>query len=179
MNPVRKKLTQYAEGKDILFAGAIIVLMAAIFIRSCFFPMTSASGNVDSGFFPRMGSLVGFAVGVVLMIQSILKLKKARLVDAAKTAEQIAAETPEPYNWPLIAFSTAWLVVYMFLLQYLGMPLGSVLYLFVQITAMTSKENRNWKQFLIIAIVSVVMPLAVYFPFRYIFGIMLPMGIFR
>ena len=179
MNPVKKKLTQYGEGKDILFAAAIMAIMAAIFIRSCFFQITSASGNVDSGFFPRMGSLIGFAIGLVLLIQSIIKLRKARLADVVKTEEQIAAEIPDGYNWPLILFSLAWLVVYLFLLQYLGMPLGSILYLFVQIMALTKKENRTWKHVIIALAVSVVMPLAVYYPFRYIFGIMLPMGIFR
>ena len=49
-----KKLVRYPAGKDLIFGIVIMALMVAIFIYAYSIPFTSASGVVDSGFFPSI-----------------------------------------------------------------------------------------------------------------------------
>lgn len=174
-----KKLWQYSSGRDVIFSAVIILLMVAIFIYGTTFEMTSASGNVDSGFFPRLGSALGFVLGVVLLVQSISKYRKEK-ADAENCSEiEEGAETDAKTNWGRMLFSLLWLAVYLLLMQFLGMPIASIIYLLVQTYVLTPKEKKTKKNILINVAVSVLMPLVVYFPFRYVFDVMLPMGIFR
>lgn len=175
MDQKRNRLWEIPEGRDILFAVVIIVLMAVIFVYGCTFNMTSASGNVDSGFFPRLGSIVGFAAGALLLADSLRKYRRLQ----ANGASPRPGEKEGGYNWPLMIISVIWLAAYLLLMQFLGMPLASILYLLLQTMLLTPREKRTKKTLIINVLVSVLMPLVVYFPFRYIFRVMLPMGIFR
>lgn len=170
-----KKLTKYQEGKDFIFAIAIMILMVIVFIYSCTIERTSVTGIVDSGFFPKMGAIIGFAMGVILAIKNAIKLKKIFKENGEGTLI-------EPLNKAQILRLSATLVLialYLWVINILGMPLASIIYLFLQMMLLCKKEDRTKKNVIIIIIVAVVMPLAVYFPFRYVFKVFLPMGIFR
>lgn len=175
MDQKRNRLWEVPEGRDIIFAAVIIVLMVAIFIYGSNFKMTSASGNVDSGFFPRLGSIIGFVAGILLFVDSLRKYRRLQ----ANGDSQQSGEKGNAYNWPLMTISVIWLAAYLMLMQFLGMPLASILYLLLQTMLLTPREKRTKKTLIINVLVSVLMPLVVYFPFRYIFRVMLPMGIFR
>lgn len=78
-----------------------------------------------------------------------------------------------------VDYVTVWktvglIVAYAVLLSYVGFPLMTALYLFIQFIILTPVDRKpNW---LLYAIISIVSAAAIYLLFRYAFDLMLPVG---
>ncbi len=69
------------------------------------------------------------------------------------------------------------LFVYILLLKPIGFVITSIVYMFVQMMLFVPAEYRNKKNYIIFAVVSVVLPVAVNLLFANVFSLILPTGI--
>lgn len=69
------------------------------------------------------------------------------------------------------------LFVYVFLLDKLGFTLCSILYMFIQMCLFVPEELRTKKNYILFAVISIVMPIAVNALFANAFSLILPTGV--
>lgn len=174
MGEDREKKAAAADMKKEAIAGLVMVLLFfAFFIFSFSITEKTVTGVVSSRTVPQFVSILGIIVSLYLTITKWLGYKKNR--EVAKDEEKVAAE---PRLWKRIIISTILLTGYISLINVFGYILTSIIYLFLQIT--TIYEKRDKKSIIIIAIISIAIPLILYIPFRYVFNLMIPTGtIFR
>ncbi|MBR5641575.1 MAG: tripartite tricarboxylate transporter TctB family protein [Firmicutes bacterium] len=169
---------QYDAAKKDLFVGLLLFLVfAAIFIGSFSIKTLPANGNITARFFPILISCIGMGLSLALAATNGYKMRSLKKeLDAAGTDE--TAETPKrkSYRWGMVCISIVLMGVYIFLISILGFVVSSALYLFAQILIL--EQNRTLKRILMIAAISIAIPLLIYFPFRYIFYLIFPVGIF-
>ena len=70
----------------------------------------------------------------------------------------------------------ALLFVYIYLLDVIGFTLASILYVFVQMLLFVPQEKKNAKNYVLCAVVSVVLPIAINLLFQNVFSLILPQG---
>lgn len=70
----------------------------------------------------------------------------------------------------------ALLFVYIYLLDVIGFTLASILYVFAQTLLFVPKEKRSVKNYVLFAVVSVVLPIAINLLFQNVFSLILPEG---
>lgn len=114
-------------------------------------------------FFPK---IVGVSILIVSLIQLVAVIKKPIIESENKDKE------PEDSKGGL--FTIAAIVAYTILYDILGFICSTMLYLFVQIYILSNRENRNYKLF---ALVSVITPIVIYALFVYAIDMPLPEGI--
>ena len=119
--------------------------------------------DLGSGFFPK---IVGVSILIVSLIQLVAVIKKPIIESENKDKE------PEDSKGGL--FTIAAIVAYTILYDILGFICSTMLYLFVQIYILSNRENRNYKLF---ALVSVITPIVIYALFVYAIDMPLPEGI--
>lgn len=139
--------------------------------------MTTASVNART--FPYIFCGLGAILSAVLIIRyavRVVREKKepasAEEAEAGQAADQEVSETRA-----LVSILLG--VVFILLIYKLGVVVGGWLYLGAQIFLLLPPEKRNKRNCVIGIVVALVVPIAIYVPFRYIFNVMLPMGIFK
>lgn len=73
----------------------------------------------------------------------------------------------------------ALLLVYVLLLKPVGFVITSIVYLFLQMCLFVPAEKRTKKNYILFAVISVVMPFAVNWLFVNVFALILPAGILK
>ena len=170
--------TQYKNAKkDFLIGGLLFLVFALFFVGSLRIKIVASDGIVTARFFPMLISGIGMALAIALALTNAYRFwtLKSEIDDAAAIETESQQNAPA-YRWKMVIFSILLMGIYVFLFNYLGFILASALYLFIQIFVL--EQNRSLKQILIIAAVSIGIPLIIYFPFRYIFYLIFPQGIF-
>lgn len=69
------------------------------------------------------------------------------------------------------------LFVYVFLLDKLGFTLCSILYMFIQMCLFVPEELRSKKNYILFAVISIILPIAVNALFANAFSLILPTGV--
>lgn len=138
--------------------------------------MTTASVNART--FPYIFCGMGAIFSVVLIVRYVIRVVRER--KEAKPAEPEEEQTSAQKVSELRALLSILLGVLFILLIYkLGVVVGGWLYLGAQIFLLLPPEKRTRKNYIIGAVVAFLVPIAIYVPFRYVFNVMLPMGIFK
>lgn len=70
----------------------------------------------------------------------------------------------------------ALLFAYIYLLNPIGFTLASILYVFAQTLLFVPKEKRNVRNYVLFAVVSIVIPIAINLLFENVFSLILPEG---
>lgn len=119
--------------------------------------------DVGSGYVP---AFIGICIMVVAGAKLILTLMD----------KSDAANKKEKNDFDLLGGvgTVAIMAFYVLTFDKLGFLLSSMIYLFVQITLMSNKENRKLGLF---AVISVALPVVVYALFNYVIKMPLPKGI--
>lgn len=117
--------------------------------------------EVGSGYVPKVLSLAITFLSALLFVLSLLKKKVAR---QEKSDEDSKAGV----------FTILALAVYVVLFQVLGFLVATVLYLFFQITLLSTEKNRN---LLLFGAISIVVPVVIYMIFKTLFQMSFPVGI--
>jgi putative tricarboxylic transport membrane protein len=112
---------------------------------------------------PRIIAGAIVALAVVLLVLSVLKKRVAR---TEKADEDLKGGV----------FTVLALAAYVFLFDRLGFLVSTALYLFVQMTILSNRENRKFKLF---AVLALVVPALIYLIFTNLFDMALPAGIIR
>ena len=191
----------HATYKDV-FSGGVLLIFAVIMFINAFSIRSRVEVTVDAAFFPKMTTVLLMITSISIIVNGIRRKgeedSRAASVLSAETMEDAIAFTgmdpvlSEPNEnvesidktktgrEKTIAILSMGLIIfaYMFLINILGFIASTILFMFVACMFLTEKETRK-KQLPLIIIVSVVLTLVVYYVFRYLFYMMLPMGIFK
>ena len=146
-----------------LIAGVTATVFGIwVWIKSNTFP-EDPTIVINSDFFPKM-LVVGLIGASLSMVLVTCKSKRGEQFDS------ISLRKPAMHRVVLILAAT---VLYAMVMKPLSFIAGGTLYLF---TVTFVLGNRNWKQMIL---VSVIVPIVVFFIFKNILGITLPMGILK
>ena len=112
--------------------------------------------DVGSGFVPK---IVAMAIIVISAIKLLLTFLSKKSEEAKKSDEDIMGGL---------------LTIYVVLFKPLGFILSTFIYLFFQITLLSTEKNRN---LILFGIISVVAPVVIYALFVYVIKMPLPTGL--
>lgn len=145
-----------------LFIVGVALFIAAQGIR------TGAAMGQGGDFMPKLCSTVWLGLSGIMLVLGFCGGKKTS-VKACQTKTNIKG----------LLMTLALLFVYILLLNSVGFMIMSVIYLFLQILLFTPKEQRTKKTYIIIAVLSLVIPITVDILFANVFSLIMPAGLLR
>ncbi len=153
------------EVRDIIAGSVLLVFSAFTFFSSLPIKITAVS-KIGSDFFPKLISILLFAIGMLILINAIIRYGKCHDDEAEASCKEIEFDSS-------IIFTPLLILLYFVLTVYLGFVLTTILYLNFQIRVMhhNGKVNR-----LLVLLLSIGFTLLVYFGFIYGFRLYLPFG---
>ena len=138
-----------------------------LFIGSFWIPATT-SDILGSRFFPRLTAVLMMILALQLLISSVIKMKKLPKEETEEKKEKLS----KPFLLTALI-----LFLYYVLIQIVGFIITSILYLIAQsVILMPDEDVRDPKKMTVPVIVSVVLPIVLYFIFLKGFQIQLPTG---
>lgn len=173
-----------ANFKDMVFGVGALVFFGALLALTPKYGGDANAQALTSGAtsktYPYIIGGAGVIVALWLIVDKLIKLlRESRAAAAEAGPAPDEAQAPGRTRWGLVVLCVGALALMNVLLIRLGVVLGGILYLLVQIFLLTAKKDLTVKNVIIAVIVAAAVPLMIYFPFRYIFHAKLPMGIFR
>lgn len=159
-----------AKKKDVQSA-IVIIVFAVLFYAFSLKIQPTTSDVLGSRFFPQAIAIILVILGLILIVTSISSGKRILTEEEEKKIEKI-----DRINQPLV-LTTVLLFAYYFLCISIGFLLTSILYLFgASRVLMSEEEKKDKKTQIIVAIVSVVVPIFLNTVFYNVFHIKLPAG---
>ena len=150
-----------------LIAGIFLFIFSVVMFWASYGIKMLMVSRIGSAFVPRIVAVAMGVLSLVLVIQSLLKMKN----ETAAVSKEIVS--PLKSNIPIIGTFIA-LILYAVLFEPLGFIVTTALYLFVQFYLLTSTVKRNYLVFFVSAAATSVI---VYYLFVKAFQLMLPAGI--
>lgn len=160
------------KNKELIGAWVVLAVAVLLFILS-FLVQRNTVSTVGPGFMPRL-------VSILLFILGLLNLRNT--IRNNRTTSKEDNETVSPEKKTLKDFlldnldwaSSILILLYVFSIGTLGFPIASILYMFLQMIVLSHGQKRNWILFVLL---SIAVPVAIYFAFTKCFYLMLPAGI--
>ena len=149
------------DAKKREFVLGIIMLAAGIvyLVLTSQLPRKQA---IDAAFVP-------YLLGAILCVLGVLQLKAARSF-VPKDTKNAAGNVDYPTVWKTVGL----ILAYIALMQFVGFPIMTVVYLVAQFTILTpAGQKPNLISYTVIAVLTSAF---VYLLFRYAFDMMLPVG---
>lgn len=160
--------------------SSVFVIALAIFIA--YFSKdirTVKFTSVGANFFPRIIAVMLGGLGVILLITSIMEVKRRGLnsVDNKTAVKEVTSSGSKKGG--IISRNADWVSVilimaYVFSMGKLGFIIASIVYLFLQMVVLSTAGKVK---FMSLGLVAVISPVVIYLIFTKIFGLMLPSGI--
>lgn len=122
-------------------------------------------GFVDSAFIPYVLS------GTLCLLGALQLLAWKKLPQAAAKADQDKATI----DYLSVIKSFALVIIYVSLLEPVGFPIATALYLYVQFIVLTPLDQKT--NHLLYGVISIVASVSIYFLFRQGFDLLLPAGL--
>lgn len=156
------------EAKNNILSGICFLAFGLfVFVGSFWIPATTAD-ILGSRFFPRV---VAVLIAILSVAQIVLNVPILKIKDEKDEGEEKAG-----FNKPLLLTAAA-LFAYYVLILYIGFTITSILYLLCQSAILMAREDfKNKRKVLIMAVSSVLVPIAINAIFWNIFSIALPAG---
>lgn len=189
---MKEQFRKHCTMRDAAFKDSVFALFALAFfvVLLVLIPYQGGSANAQaltsgatSKTYPYIISILGILVSLGLFIGCVRKILLACKTEmAAEELPDKAAETEAPGespHWRMVFLCIAMMFALNILLIKLGVIVGGTLYLLVQILLLSGRGRLTKKNIMIAVVISVCVPLLIYFPFTYIFKAKIPMGIFR
>jgi uncharacterized membrane protein len=152
---------------DIIVSIVFGVLGIALIIGAAQLPKSKVM-DIGPDFMPKVVGIIILVLSVILLVQTILKLKKEGTGEVA----------PDNSDYKRVFGSLILSILYVFLLQKIGFIICTLVYLFCQIFVLAPDTRRTKKDLILYLVIDVLFTFIVYFLFRYGFKIVLPAGIF-
>jgi putative tricarboxylic transport membrane protein len=157
-----------------VFVGIILLTIFAFIIIRAQSVQLLVIAAIDARFWPTVVGILGCILCVVFIIQSYIIGKKVAVLEESEQLSRPKRDEKwyeEGNKRTIVTFVL--LFLYVLGISHLGWILSTLLYLFFQLFILTEKENRRPLR---IAIITIVFTGAIYFFFRYVFLLMLPVG---
>lgn len=157
------------------FWTGIGVLTLAVFLYAASFDIKEfVITRVGASFLPRLTAALFAILGGILVIGSFRCASLVESVSKPHDQKQTGSKKQVFGGLPAVVLSILLMCIYVSLINSIGFILTSAGYIFLQILILSKDAKRNYLMF---ALVSVVIPIAVYFLFVKVFKVMIPTGI--
>ncbi|WP_422124371.1 tripartite tricarboxylate transporter TctB family protein [Planococcus sp. X10-3] len=157
---------------EILIGLALIGLGLVIYIRGGNLPSLNEA-FFNAGSFPRLIAGLLILLSIILILSKLNELRKRKPVeDKVSNKERMSAFYAE---YRLVILTTAVFFVYIFLLQFIGFVVSTILFI---IGAAILIGYRKRKEVVTISAVAVILTLTIYFFFENVLHVRFPSGIF-
>lgn len=162
------------EAKTNIIIGAIAVLFSiAYFICTFSFKIIAQPNSVNATFFPRI--LAGFmaAMSVLVFFRGVSEYRKIPVEERRLNHEEKAKERASAIRLLIVIGD---LLLAAALLEKLGFMLTMPWTMFILFVTLEKPEKRKYGLY---ALLSIVLPIAMFFIFYYVFSSLLPMGVLK
>lgn len=157
---------------EIIIGLVLIGLGLLIFIQGGNLPSLNEA-FFNAGSFPRMIAAVLILLSILLILSKLNELRKMEPAeDKVSNKERLAAFYKE---YKLVILTTAVFFVYIFLLQFIGFVVSTILFI---IGTAILIGYRKRKEVMTISAVAVILTLTIYFFFENVLYVRFPSGIF-
>lgn len=147
---------------ELLTGVGFLILSAIVYLGALALP-PSLLGGIGANFMPKILAAATCILSLMQIYVGVVALKHYKDGGGAVKSDLWRV-------WATIVIFT----VYVCTLESVGFLVGSIVYLFLQITVLAPKEKRRPVLF---AVISVITCCLVYFIFRFGLSVMLPVGI--
>ncbi|HZG73166.1 MAG TPA: tripartite tricarboxylate transporter TctB family protein [Chondromyces sp.] len=156
------------KNKDIM-SGLLLLIVSIVMYTATNTFKTLTTTNVGPDFMPKIiaAFIAIFSIVIVVSAYRSLKNQKGQM----DTEAEGAGET----SYAPVFITLAFMIGYLMLMPYIGFLIMTAIYLFLQIYLL-AEEGK--KKVILFAFISVVSSAIIYYVFRSIFHVMLPIGIF-
>jgi len=157
--------------KDTNFITGVGVILLGVFMYFASYDIQEfVRTRVGASFMPRIAGSLFVILGGILIFGSF------RCSVPAATQEPVSeAEEKKVFGgWPAVLLSLLLMIVYVGLIDSVGFVLSSIFYIFLQILVLNKQGKKN---FLTFGLVSVIVPIVVFYLFVYVFKVLIPAGI--
>lgn len=157
-----------------MIAGIFLFIFSVIMYYASFSIRILVVARIGSRFVPQLVAISMGILSLVLVIQSLLKMRLAREGAGLEKEEEEGGK-----KWSFLGTAPIWgtflaLIAYAVAFEPLGFILSTILYLLVQFFLLTSMVKRKYLVFVVAALLTSVI---VYFLFVKVFYLMLPEGV--
>jgi putative tricarboxylic transport membrane protein len=157
---------------DLISGSFLLILSVAMFIASFYVKRLTIS-SIGSGFVPQVVAVLLAIVSIAIIRHGIIAVRNNPKAEKKKSAIKKDSKE-EKLNVTGVLITLVLIVIYIATLASVGFLITTAMYLFLQITALATKEQRKIPLFIIISILTST---SVYFIFIKVFHLMLPSGI--
>ena len=169
------------HGEDVMLAkkydtglSMFFIIFGAIIIILSFTVKTRTVLTIGPGFMPRVIGIIVFVLGLLLFYQNYKR------TDFAGKESSTHKDITEPFSWPenskfTLISTILLLVIYVGLLETLGFPLMTAIYLLIQFFLLA--EKKTFKMFSLLSGAAVVGSTIITLIFTKLLGLYLPLGI--
>ncbi len=165
-----------SKAKKDFYSGIFFLLFSIfLYVLSYAIKMTKAD-SLGPQFFPRLVALFMAILSIVVIVNGYKGMKEEK--NKEQSGSNQPSKAPEKIDKLSLLFSSILLIGYALLIDTLGFMITSALYLFFQIYLISPPELLKKKNLVINGVISIVVPVALYFIFYRAFNIFLPTGIF-
>lgn len=169
------RMTWDEDSKGLCFGILSLLFFSIAFVSSFSIVSKAMTGIVSASFVPKIVCGLGAALSIGLVITK--GVAYYRRIAKEKASSQEGVTSKEKSQWGMVAISIVLVFLYLIFVDKLGIILCTFLYCAIQI--MLLSKNHSLKSIVTTIAISVGTALVLYLPFRYIFSVMLPMGVFR
>lgn len=149
------KKREFALGLIILVAGLAYLFLTSQLPRKQF---------IDAAFVP-------YVLASIMCILGVLQLRAAR----SFVPKAASGNGEQDVDYPTVVKTVGLVVGYVALMEYIGFPIMTVLYLVAQFVVLTPLSKKvNYVLYTVIAVISSAV---IFLTFRYAFDMMLPVGL--
>lgn len=124
--------------------------------------------RVGASFMPRVAACLFVILGAILILESFRHSTSTPIKENETDDENVFG------GWPAVLLSAILMCAYVGLLDSIGFIISSIAYIFLQIQVLAKGVKRNY---LIFSLISIVVPIVVYYLFVNVFEVMIPSGI--
>ena len=150
-----------------IYAGGLILIIGAVLLAASFFVPRGAAVTIGSDFMPKVTCGLMMVLGLWILKEGLNSVKKC---DGNDEKDSGIKEV----HYKELIISVVLLFAYMLFLVPVGFLIMTTVYIGAQATVLAPAEKKNPVKFTLIGLVAAV---AIYFIFRNVFILMLPVGV--
>ncbi|MBQ9196370.1 MAG: tripartite tricarboxylate transporter TctB family protein [Clostridia bacterium] len=156
---------------DIISSAVAILFGVFVYAMSGSIVIKRKGGDIGSAFLPRLVAGIMIGLGVLLLISTLIKMR--RQPASAEAAEKKAGNA----EWLPTLLSFVNLIVYVLIFKPVGFLISTFIYLMAQMLIMSPVKKPDAKRLALWAMIALIAALAIFFLFTKAFSMPLPKGI--